>query len=439
MRRTTLPACLLAATSAAAAQPSAPAPGEGFQVERYEVELRPDLDTTAISGSESIAVESAVDGLAKLAFSANALRITGATMDGAPVAAQSSEEAIIFTLPHPLGKGGKAVLRFRMEGRPARGVTASAGSLYTGYFACDWMVCLQDSPGDKADLALDLLLPAGIRSVGIGRSAPAEAVAGGLVRHRWRSTRPYSSYLYAFAAGPFEPRSSGIAQGDLVYLDMTGTGADLAALFRETPAIAAFFAEKAGMKLPDRRYVQLLVPGSEAQETAGYSLIGKTELDDEQSDPSSAWVVAHEMAHAWWGNLVTCATWRDFWLNEGIATFMDAAWREHRSGEAAYRQALEVARRRVARARAMGYDKPLAWPGKYPSLGVRRAVQYSKGALFLAELRRTIGEAAFWNGLRRFTRRNAGGIVTSRDFQEAMEKASRRDLSPIFGTWVYGE
>jgi aminopeptidase N len=434
-----LPACLLAAASGAFAQPAAPAPGEGFQVRRYDVEIRPDLATTAISGSESITVQSTAEGLERLSFTANALRITEATADGSPVPVESTRDAIVFTLPRPLGKGGRAVLRFRMEGRPARGVTAAAGSLYTGYFACDWMVCLQDSPGDKAHLALDLLLPAGIRSASIGRAAPARTMPGGLVRHRWRSTRPYSPYLYAFAAGPFERRSSPTAQGELVYLDGTGGKADLDSLFGQTPAIAAFFAGKAGMGLPDRRYVQLLVPGGEAQETAGFSIIGRSELDSEQGDPSSAWIVAHEMAHLWWGNLVTCAGWQDFWLNEGIATFMVAAWQQHRWGEPAYRQALEVARKRVARARELGFDKPLAWPGKYPSLGVRRAIQYSKGALFLAELRRTIGDEAFWKGLRGFTQQHAGRTVTSRDFQEAMEKSSRRDLAPMFKSWVYGD
>jgi aminopeptidase N len=314
-----------------------------------------------------------------------------------------------------------------------------AGGIYTSYFACDWMVCLQDAPGDKAHLALDLFLPAGTQAVGVGRAGPTNRLPGGLVLHRWRSTRPYSPYLYAFAAGAFGRHSSRTAQGELVYLDGTGAKAALAELFAQTPAIVGFFADKAGMVLPDRRYVQVLVPGREAQESASFSLIGKTELDGERDDPSSAWIIAHELAHQWWGNLVTCASWQDFWLNEGIATFMVAAWKEHSSGAAAYRQELDVARRRVERVRELGFDKPLAWAGKYPSIGARRAVQYSKGALFLAHLRELIGDVDFWNGLRRFTQQHAGATVTSRDFQHAMEKASARDLSPTFTEWVYGE
>ncbi len=438
MNRFLMLSALLAAATAADAQPTAGEPGRGFEVERYAVALRPDLATTAVSGVETIVVRGTSDAVTRLAFSPNALHISEATVDGAPVASQSGDDAIVFVLPHVLRKGDEAELRFRFAGTPARGVTAVANGIYSSYFACDWMVCLQDSPGDKADLTLDLFLPAGVESVAVGRAGPKVALPGDLVRHRWRSRQPYSPYLYAFAAGPFARRSVESVAGELVYLDGTGTGADLTALFAQAPAIAGFLADKAGMPFPDRRYAQLLVPGSEAQEAASFSLIGNTELDAERDDPSSAWIVAHEMAHQWWGNLVTCATWRDFWLNEGMATFMVAAWEEHGSGEAAYRQELDIARRKVARARELGYDKPLAWAGKYPSLGVRRAIQYSKGALFLADLRQSLGDAAFWNGVRTYTRRHAGETVTSKDFQNAMEEASGRDLSLMFAEWVYG-
>jgi hypothetical protein len=118
---------------------------------------------------------------------------------------------------------------------------------------------------------------------------------------------------------------------------------------------------------------------------------------------------------------------------------MVAAWQEHQFGAAAYRRQLDAARSRVERVRQIGFDKPLAWGGQYPSLGARRAVQYSKGALFMAHLREAIGDEAFWTGLRTYTRRHAGGTVTSRDLQLAMQQASGRDLSPTFAEWVYGQ
>ncbi len=415
------------------------APGEGFHVERYAVSLQPDAVRKSVSGRETIVVTAATNTLSRLAFSANALQITSATANGRPVDVSSTRNGVVFTLARPLAKGQKATLRFHMAGTPARGMTATGGGLYTSYFACDWMVCLQDMPGDKAGFALDLTVPRGWTAVGVGREQASHSLPHDMTLHRWRSTRPYSAYLYAFAAGPFPQRSLSTPQGQLEYIDATGMDAELGQSFAGTPSIAAFLSDKAGVSLPDQRYIQVLVPGDDAQESASFSLIGRLPLARDRADPASAWVVAHEMAHQWWGNLVTCASWRELWLDEGVTTFMVAAWQQHENGDGAYRAALDVARARLARARAAGYDKPLAWDGQYPSLGQRRAVQYSKGALFLAELRQQLGDDAFWQGLRIFTQSHAGGTVTSHDFQAAMETASRRDLTAVFRQWVYGD
>ena len=425
------------ATAGVAAQSPGP-PGEGFEVRSYQVTLRPDLTSRAVAGMETVVIRSRANRLSSVRFSPNALAIRMATVNGRRIEAVSTNDAITFALPKPLARGRSATLRFSYAGVPARGVTATPTGIYTGYFACDWMVCLQDSPGDKANLALDLVLPRGVTSLANGRALPVKAAGEGLALHRWRTNRPYSPYVYAFAAGNFARHDTRTPQGMLSYLDATGAKPDLAAAFARAPAMVAFLAEKAGLPLPDRRYAQLLVPGAEAQEAADFSLIGQTGVEEERVDPGTAWVMIHELAHQWWGNLVTCATWRDFWLNEGIATYMTAAWKQHAVGDAAYRAELAGAERRVAKVRALGFDKPLAWGGKYPSLSARRAVQYSKGALFLDHLRREVGDKAFWGGLRAFTRKHAGGTVVSADFQRAMEKASGRNLAALFGEWVYG-
>lgn len=428
-------ACALAPS----AQPaSAAEPGDGFQVERYEVALRPDLATTAISGSQAIELIATSPDLRQIVFSPNALEIAGATLDGSPIPVVSDESGIAFTLPRPLAVGEAVRLHFTMRGFPARGVTTVPTGIYTGYFGCDWMVCLQNSPGDKADLLLDLFLPDGAASLGVGRQVETVDLPGDLTLHRWQSDWPTSPYLFGFAAGQFPRLDVDTPQGALSYLNGTGDPADLADLFAQTPEMVAFFSSRAGLDLPGGAYAQLLVPGRAAQETMSFSLIGLGELEREREDPSSAWIIAHELAHQWWGNLVTTQTWRDFWLNEGFATYMVAAWEQHRFGEAAYQQELDVLRKRRQQLQELGWDKPLTWDGDYPSLGYRRAVQYSKGALFLAQLREDIGDAAFWEGVRAYTRAHAGGTVTSRDLQSAMEQASGRDLEPLFAEWVYG-
>lgn len=427
----------LACTSGAVAEDLGSARDAPMDVVRYTLALRPDIRTSAVAGIETVEFRAEND-VTHLHFSANALTIERATIDDKPVDFAATERDIAFTLPAPLRAGRTSTLRIVFAGKPKRGLVPQSAAIYSSYFACDWMFCLQDSPGDKAWFDLDLHLPAGASSVGSGRRLSDLPSTDGLTVHRWRARRPYSPYLFGFAAGTlqFAQRRHGVSH--FTYVNGSGVEADLEQLFQETPAIAEFFAAKAGLPLPDERYTQVLVAGQEAQETASFSLIGKDALDRDRRDPATQWIIAHEMSHQWWGNLVTCATWQDFWLNEGFATFMTAAWKQHRFGDAAYQAELDGARKRVKRAAELGYDKPLTWNGTYPSLTTRRAVQYSKGALFLDQLRSDIGDEAFWQGMRTYTRRFAGKTVRSSDFERVMAEASGRDLSAIFAQWVYG-
>ena len=411
--------------------------GSGFEVVHYEVRLRPDVEAATVSGQQVMHITITSSDVTQLAFSPNALTVAEAQIDGRSVDVRSGKDAIVFSLASAYPVGTSVSLSFSYRGVPARGLTVTPGGIYTGYFACEWMICLQDAPGDKATVALDLFLPTGMRSLGVGRQVSTTDLGNGLSLHRWRSDRPTSPYLLAFAAGQFPEHVQDIPQGKLFYLDGTGEAADLETLFSEVPAMVAFLSERAGVGLPDERYYQLLVPGRVAQETMTFSLIGLRELELEAEDPSSGWVIIHELSHQWWGNRVTTKTWGDFWLNEGFATYMAAAWKQHRYGEQAYQKELDVLRGRRQRLQELGYDKPLTWAGLYPSLAHRRTVQYSKGALFLSVLRETVGDEAFWRGLKAYTQENLDSTVESVDFQRAMEEASDADLGPLFAEWVY--
>jgi aminopeptidase N len=417
-------------------------PGEGFDVTHYALALTPDIQNRTLSGREVITLRTTKDRLRSLTFSGSALSIDSATLDGVPVVVETGGEALSIRLAEPLARGRAVRLELTYHGRPARGLSGSATSLYTSYFACDWMICAQETFGDKAAFSLALKVPAGIDTLSVGRRVARIRTSDGGEIHRWTAPRPYSAYLFGFAVGRFarveERVDARVRAARLVYLSDVADEGELRQRFAETGGIVRFFADKAGAPLPVAAYSQLLVEGREAQEAASYSVLGVEALPTRADEPSQNWAIAHELAHQWWGNLVTSATLKDFWLNEGVTTFMTAAWKEHRYGPAAYEAELAVARGRLEKARAAGFDKPLAWEGRYPNLGTRRAIQYSKGALFMDHLRTTLGEEAFWAGLRRYTRAHAGKTVTSLDLEKAMEAASGRDLRPVFLEWVFG-
>lgn len=402
----------------------------------FETVLAPDFDAKSISGETKVTLSAVRDGVAAFDVTANALTI--ASIEGGRVAATSGGLRTI-ALDRPLAKGQSASVVFKFSGKPARGLIFGADIVYTSYFACDWMICAQDRPGDKAAFALSLELPPGMTSLGPGFMTRSSG-PGGRERHVWRERRPYSSFLFGFAAGRMTSAFLPSRGPVLAVLAERGAAdaARLQSLFGTTDEMLSFFENKAGVPFPHRRYTQLLTSGWEAQEATHFSIIGTQMIDPILANRQEDWVVAHELAHQWWGNLVTCAGWSEFWLNEGVVTFMTAAWKEHKHGRAAYDREMDLARKRLTVAAEAGFDKPLAWKGQYPDLRTRRAVQYSKGALFLDALRTELGDDAFWAGLKLYTQRHAGGTVTSRDFQRAMEDAAKRDLSAAFAAWVFG-
>lgn len=415
---------------------AAPPPGP-VDVLHYDVSIDVNLETHEIEGRTAIDLRARTAGQDRLQFSANSLQIESVTLGGRPLAATMKDDALVVDLPRPLRAGERAKVGFTYKGQAARGLTFNGASVYSGYFACDWMICNLDDFGEKASIDLVLRAPGGMISHGPGVLKRRTILPDGSERLLWRETRPYSAYLYGFALGDFKQAKVQAGRTELVYLSSTAAPERLKSLFAPTADMLEFLQGKAGVPFPHARYVQVHSPGSDAQEASNFSVIGEQVIAPRLSDPQEDWAIVHELAHQWWGNSITCTDISQFWLNEGITTFMVAAWKEHRWGRAAYERELSLFQGRLDAVKRAGGDHPLTYAGPYPSLSARRAIQYSKGALFVDRLRRELGDDAFWAGLKRYTRDHAGGVVDSRDFQRSMEKSARRDLSALFDEWVY--
>jgi hypothetical protein len=416
---------------------AAAGPPPAFRSISYDVNLTPDFAARILSGVEYLRFQSLSDGLDALSFTANPLAVD-ATLDGqAGVTVTTEGNRRIFHLPRRLAKGEVATLAISFAGWPRRDVVFTPDEIHTGYFTCELMICDVDRPDDRATLQLALTLPTGLDAVAPGELVSRSPAGPGRETWRWREETPYPSYLYGFAAGPYARAK--LAGGRALWVLYSGqTPEHVQAMFAETARMVAFYETKAGVKLPERRYTQVLVDQNGDQEDASLSMIEKGSIEPILADPQADGMVAHELAHQWWGNLVTCSDWKELWLNEGMAGFMTAAYKEQRWGHAAYDREIAVAQRAWDAAKKAGMDEPLSWAGTYPTLRDKRRIAYGKSMVFLDALRSELGDEAFWRGVRRYTQVNAGRSVTAADLQKAFESASGRDLSIAFKTWVYG-
>jgi aminopeptidase N len=430
--RLLIAAVWLALACAARAQDAA------FDVLSYDVRLTPDFAAATVRGEETIRFRSGEDGLGALSFSANALKVF-ASIDGeAMVESEIEGDRRVFHLPRAMRKGEVGHLLVSFSGAAAKGLVFAGHTVRSTYFTCDFMICEQDRPGDKALVTFALTLPTGTDAVAPGDFVGVTEMGHGLQRRQWRSGTPTSAYLLGFAAGDYRRVALDDRRPALYVLASETEPSRVRAMFADTRRMLEFFETKSGVPFDKPAYGQVLVAGSEAQEAAAHATIGLEEIAPILDQPQEDWVIAHELAHQWWGNAVTCADWRELWLNEGLTVFMVAAYKEARWGRPAYERELELAHKRWGAARAQGFDVPLSWTGSYPSLKLKRAMAYAKAVVFLDTLRRELGEDAFWRGIKAYTRDNWNGTVTARDFERAMEVASKRDLSALFETWVFG-
>jgi aminopeptidase N len=435
------PAAPIAAGSAPPrdTQPAAPLPVEGqaFDVELldYDASIQLAPDAGAISGVVRIAVKSRIPA-AVLDLAAEEM-VIDAVREGAQPRAFTLADG---RLRIPLGDAqleGARVLEITYHGSPTKGLHFKKEAVYTIFHTGRWLPS-SDVPGDKATLTLQLTLPAGLHVVASGSPRSREPLPGGLERHTFRLETPHSAYLFGFAAGKFQEVTATAGKVRLSFLSAERTPAELLRVFADTPKMLQFFEERAGVPYRFERYAQVLIPGASPQELAGFAVLPARYADDVLGEPREDWLIAHELAHQWWGNLVTCAGWSDFWMNEAFATYMVAAYKERRWGRDEYDREIELSRRRYLRIREKGADRPLALSGPARPSDVEGPISYAKGSAVLHFLRHQIGDAAFWAGMKAFIASNAGGAVTTGDLKLAMEKASGQDLDDFFKQWVYG-
>jgi aminopeptidase N len=199
-----------------------------------------------------------------------------------------------------------------------------------------------------------------------------------------------------------------------------------------------FFEEKSGIPYIQDSYSQILM-GNSYQEMSGFSMLKSSYGELVLKDSTEMNLISHELAHQWWGNMITCGNWNNFWLNEGLATFMSAAYNESRFGGEKYQADINAYRNVYEKIKNRGTDKSLVFEDwLHPSSDDRNLV-YFKGAYALHMLRMHLGDELFWNGIKYYSKMYFGKSVTTRQFQKAMEESTNQSLEEFFNAWIYLE
>lgn len=423
---------------------------ESLDVTNYDVTVSLDIEKAYIEGAVSISyrLSSVTNTMVLKAGNLSVLSVEGSGVSG------FEREGNLLTIHfygHELSRNSESqpsehrvvdnqrpegVVHITYAGYPDKGLffDPEQQTAHTVFFTEYWMVS-NDHPGDKATISLSIAVPEGLDCVSNGELMGREE-AGGRWLYRWRQDYATPSYVFGFAVGEFQ-RHEKVHEDVVIHsLSKAYSSRDLERIFQFSADMMSFFEQKTGIRYEQGTYSQVLL-GRSYQELSGWSLLREDYGRMVLNDQTETNLISHEMAHQWWGNRITCATWSHFWLNEAFATFMSAAYNEHRFGPEKYAADIESYRGVYSDLVARGKDRSLVFEDwSNPSRDDRNLV-YFKGAYVLHELRGHMGDEAFWKGVRDYSRQFHDEVVTTRQFQRAMEASSGLDLGSFFEDWVY--
>jgi len=427
-------------------------PPKEFRTLHRKIELSVDFQKMGISGSCTLDIEPIRQGLRNARIDACELEIKSCEVDGAKVEFEYDNATLVVPLPE---KGGSRSIRVEYSAFPNEGLYFSAPDAEhpekevqawthsEPEAARFWHPC-HDHPSDKSSSEMIIRVPKGFRVISNGRLLSTKEEGDSVVFH-WREDTPHSTYLTSFVAGKFGEITQEVRGLKLHYNFPESKRSDVLRYFGETPRIIEVLEDLTGMKYPYEKYdqttVQDFVAGGEENLNAttlamNYYPEAGTEEDFQPtySNPFSRAVnlVAHEAAHQWYGDWVTCSDWCHAWINEAWATYLQSLYTERTMGEDFMRWEMRAREVEYFEEDEKEYRRPIVdreyvWPHD-----VFDHTTYRKGASMLHELRYIMGDDAFFRGTAEFLRRHAKACADTDDMRKAMEAVSGLQLEEFF-------
>ena len=409
----------------------------GYDVAHYRLELRYDPDTDRLTGVATITATASQD-LSRFNLDLAGLTVRSVQVDGVEARHERDGDELVITPAKGLPRQTRFTTRIDYEGVPEPLISGDFGA--GGFMATpDGAIALgqpesastwfpvNDHPSDKATYDIEITVPEGKSALSNGVPQGTRTVDG-WTTWRWSEPEPMASYLATLVIGDYRVRTGEHRGRPMVTAVASGLAANAAAeaSLARTGEIADFLADRFG-PYPFAAYGGIVVSDDRiryALETQSRPVYSPVFF---RSGPNDG-VVAHELAHQWFGNSVSIRRWADLWLNEGFATYAEWLWAEHDGGE----PVSETFTREYA---ATDWSQPALDPGR---AGIFSRAVYKRGALAVHALRLAVGDELFFRILRTWTaERRASNAVTS-DLVSVAERVSGQRLGPLFDTWLTG-
>ncbi len=420
----------------------------GYDVQHYAIDLSWDDTTNQIAGTVILEANPTED-LTAFNLDFRGFEIDSITLDGAEVDCERDGGELTITPAESLTKDSTFEIAVTYSGVPGEGVFGAYDVFAGGWTrhtkgvyvasepngAAMWFPA-NDHPLDKATFTFEITVPSNYVVAANGLLQTITENDDETLTYLWQTNDPMATYLATVNIGDFVVQTGEGPNGLPIRNYFPSRIAESATqAFAPTADMIAFYNEIFG-PYPFEAY-GVVVADTDlpfALETQTISLFGNRIAVGRSSAET---VIAHELAHQWFGNSVSLSRWKDIWLNEGFATYASLLWLEHTRGTEAFQNEVEgyylfIANSNLATQR-------FAAPANPQQRDLFNAGVYVRGAMALHALRLEVGDAAFFDILRAYYDRFKYSNATTEDFIEIAQEISGKDLATFFEGWLYAE
>ena len=428
-----------------------PTPDREYDLLHSVIDIYIDLNAKSVEGNVTHTLSLLSDQIDKISFDSKNINVKSISVDGKKnISFETNKNKLVIPLDQDYSLDDTVIVSIEYDAEPQLGCFfVQPDSVYPEKHFQAWTqgeqmhnqhwVPLYDYPNDRSTFECILTVDTPFVAISNGAVIEVKQLEGRRTFH-WSESAPMVSYLISFVVGEYrevKDNSSSVPISYWVYPEHDR--GDALRSFGLTPEMLTVFNEYTGLSYPYEKYDQIIIEdfmwGGMENITLSHMTDRTMHTESAQPNHSSEWLVAHELAHQWYGDLLTTRNWANIWLNEGITSFMELIWVEHKHGfsEKEYYRYQEV--------RSVKYadheKKPMVFYNYEDSNDLFDANVYAKGAVVMDLLRNILGEKPFQKGLQYYTRENAYKNVESYDLKKAFEETTGKNLYWFFDHWMY--